>query len=30
VRLRLRSDADDSLRTHFFYDSLTFQVTSCQ
>lgn len=30
IRLRLRSDADDSLRTHFFYDSLAFQVTTCQ
>ncbi len=30
IRLRLRSDADATLRTHFFYDSLAFQVTSCQ
>ncbi len=30
IRLRMRSDADDSLRTHFFYDSLAFTVTTCQ
>jgi len=30
IRLRMRSDADATLRTHFFYDSLAFQVTTCQ
>jgi hypothetical protein len=30
IRLRLRSDADATLRTHFFYDSLAFEVTTCR
>ncbi|HEU5056747.1 MAG TPA: hypothetical protein VFU21_09475 [Kofleriaceae bacterium] len=30
IRFRLRSDADATLRSSFFYDSLAFEVTSCQ
>ena len=30
IRLRLRSDADGSLSTHFFYDSLLLEVDTCQ